>query len=400
MREVPPSAGLPLACRDLAAPSLRSLEQGLADFLGVRRLRLECSGSAALVVALSTLRRQSARRRVVVPAYTCPLVAFAILHCGLVPVPCDLLPGSIQFDPARLAEQCDDDTLAIIPTHLGGRVAELSQADSAARGCGAALIEDAAQSLGARIDGRPVGLAGDAGFFSLAVGKGLTTYEGGVLVAREERLREAFDLTSADIARPSRWMELRRCLELTGYAAFYRPAALGFAYGTLLRHRLRRGRLIAAAGEDFSGEIPLHPMGRWRKAVGAAALGRLPAFLASLESLARKRLEPLSAVRGVSVLADGPHGGGTWPFYMVLLLTERARDAALARLWGAGLGVSRLYIHALQDYPYLAAKLEPRAAPRARDLAARMLTVSNSPWLDDAGFSRITGVLTDAARSA
>ena len=43
--------------------------------------------------------------------------------------------------------------------------------------CGAMVIEDAAQALGASFGGRSVGLHGDIGFFSLAVGKGLTTYE-------------------------------------------------------------------------------------------------------------------------------------------------------------------------------------------------------------------------------
>jgi dTDP-4-amino-4,6-dideoxygalactose transaminase len=83
---------------------------------------------------------------------------------------------------------------------------------------------------------------------------------------------------------------------------------------------------------------------------------------------------------------------------MVLMPTARARDAALKDLWGAGLGVSRLYIHALADYPYLAGLLEQADTPHARDLAARMLTVSNSPWLEGAEFNRI--VLALAAASA
>lgn len=400
MPEVPPTAGLPLAWRDLVAPLAQSLERGLGEFLGVSWLRIECSGTAALVVALSALKRRSARRRVIVPAYTCPLVAFAVLHCELIPVPCDLLPGSFQFDPDRLAALCKADTLAVIPTHLGGRVADLSPVQDAARSCGAAVIEDAAQSLGALYEGKPVGLAGDAGFYSLAVGKGLTIYEGGVLVAREESLRETFERTSAGVAFRNPLLELRRSIELVAYAALYRPRALQFAYGTALRRRLRNGRLLAAAGDEFSGAIPLHHVGLWRKAVGASALKRLPAFLATLESHAQPRLARLAAIRDISVIADCPRGRGTWPLFMVLLPSERARDAALALLWGAGLGVSRLYIHALPGYGNLAGKLEQTDTARARDLAARMLTVSNSPWMEEAEFSRVIRVLADAARSA
>ncbi|MBX9715587.1 MAG: hypothetical protein K2X42_03225, partial [Burkholderiaceae bacterium] len=57
-------------------------------------------------------------------------------------------------------------------------------------------------------------------------------------------------------------------------------------------------------------------------------------------------------------------------------------------LWMSGAGVSRLYIHALPDYPYLKHAVSGDV-PNARDFAARMLTVSNSPWLDDARFEEV-----------
>jgi len=74
------------------------------------------------------------------------------------------------------------------------------------------------------------------------------------------------------------------------------------------------------------------------------------------------------------------------------------RDAALAALWPRGLGVTRLFIHALPDYAYLRPWLPAQHCPHARDLAARMLTISNSPWLDDAGFARIVAELERCLR--
>src|SRR5438132_1456732 len=68
-----------------------------------------------------------------------------------------------------------------------------------ARDRGAAVIEDAAQSLGAMHRGTPVGTIGDVGFYSLAAGKGLTLYEGGVLVARDAGLRRQLRETSERI---------------------------------------------------------------------------------------------------------------------------------------------------------------------------------------------------------
>ena len=396
MREVPPTAGLPLRWRDFLARGPQALEEGLKLFLGAPRLRIECSGTAALVVALTALKRRSARRRVIVPAYTCPLVAMAVLHCGLLPVPCDLRPGDFQFDLGQLERLCDAGTLAVIPTHLGGRIAEIAPVHDIARRHGAAVIEDAAQALGAIRHDAPRGSASEAVFYSLAVGKGLTIYEGGVLVARDEDLQREFDLVSSAVAPRRSGQELRRFLELAGYAALYGPRALRLVYGLPLRRALKRGNPIQAVGDDFSGPIPLHRVGRWRKGIGANALQRLPAFLKALETQARRRLAMLSSSPGISVVGNRDGVRGTWPFFMVLMPSNRACDAALTRLWTAGLGVSRLYIHALADYPYLAGKVETHDAPSARDLAARMLTVSNSPWLEDADFDHVVRVLAAA----
>lgn len=394
--EVPPTAGLPLRWRDFLSGTTESLEHGLATLLDVPAVQLECSGTAALIVILTTLKRASARRSVIIPAYTCPLVALAIAHCNLTPVLCDVSKDRFDLCPRSLERLVTDDTMAIIPTHLGGRIADLSAVIDIARGKGALVIEDAAQALGATWQGRAAGTVGDAGFFSLAVGKGLTLYEGGVLVARDERLRQALKLTSEHIVPYRLFREVQRLAQLAGYWALYRPAALRFSYGMPLRRALRKGDLIGAVGDDFDADIPVHRVGAWRRSIGANALTRLPAFNFMLADQAAARLERLRMIEGLTVIDDPADSRGTWPFLMVLMPTARARDAALSRLWTAGVGVSRLFIHALPDYPYLATQLGTAGVPNARDFAARMLTISNSPWLEASDFDRICSALEAA----
>lgn len=396
--ELPPTAGLPLTLADLR-PGVATLAADIAAQLDVPALQLECSGTACLLIALLTLRElQPQRRQVVVPAYTCPLVAIAVHQAGLELVLCDLRPGHYDMDPTVLRAVCNEHTLAIVPTHLAGRVADVDDALTAARNVGAYVIEDAAQALGATRDGISVGLAGDIGFFSLAAGKGLSTYEGGLLLARDPALREHLMRTSARVVPYRLGWEFRRSVELLGYAALYRPGGLRLAYGRPLRRALRRGDPVAAVGDDFPLQIPLHRVGRWRQSTGAHAAARLPDFLAALATQAQRRKRQLREIDGVELLDDPANAQGTWPFFLLLLRDRQQRDDALAKLWHTGLGVSRLFIHALPDYAYLSGIVPQGDVPNARDFAARSLTLSNSLWVSDDDFAAICDALRESSR--
>ncbi|MGN6740284.1 DegT/DnrJ/EryC1/StrS family aminotransferase [Dyella sp.] len=393
LREIPPTAGLPLQAADLL-PRRDALTATLATQLGAPPLQLECSGTAALLVALHALKARAPNRSVVVaPAYTCPLVAIAVHRMGLTLRLCDTRPGHWDLDPQALTQACREDTLAILPTHLAGLVADLDAPQEVARATGAFVIEDAAQALGAREGGQSVGLRGDIGFFSLAAGKGLSIFEGGLLVTRDSALRDELLAVSAAIVPRAPGWELRRSVELLGLAALYRPSLLRLAYGMPLRRALKRGDPVAAVGDDFASQIPFHRVGRWRRGVGTRAAARLPDFLAANRERAKARLTRLRALPGLTVFDEAPGTTGSWPFLLVLMPTATKADAALAALWTAGLGVSRLFVHALPDYAYLADRVPHDAMPHARDFAQRALTISNSAWLDDAGFEQICAVL-------
>ena len=394
--EIPPTAGLPLRWRDLLNLS-GDLAPALARQFSLPLPALTCSGTAALIIALRVLQqRMPGRTRLIVPAYTCPLVALAAHYCPpLRVVPCDLQPDSIDLDERQLAQLCDESTLAVVVTHLAGRVADVDAAKRIASAVGAAIIEDAAQAMGALGDGRSVGLKGDVGFFSMALGKGLTTAEGGVLFSRDPVLHQALHRhCRQDLPFSLRW-ELQRSAELWGYALLYQPRGLHYVYGNALRKALANGDEVAAVGDDFSVyDIPLHRLGGYRQKVGAAALARLPDHLQQGRARALRRAARLNALPGITVIMDRPGQQGTWPFLMVVMPSADARDAAMARLWTSGLGVTRLFIHTLPGYAEVLPLLQPGGdITRAQAFAARTLSISNSHWLSDALFEQIVDQL-------
>ena len=397
--EASPTAGLALSWRDFVPLSLfsrpeTSLEKKIANFIGVDEAQIECSGTAALLVSLEALKTLSDRKHVVISAYTCPWVALAVIKANLIPVIADSRAGHFDFCETSLKAMVNNKTLAVVHTHLAGRVADVERTIEVARSVGAFVIEDAAQSMGAKLHGKAVGRFGDIGFFSLGVGKGLTIFAGGCVVSENPKIREA--LRRVGIGLPfNRLVEARRVVELMAYYMLYRPVGMGLAFGHHLRRKLKRGNLIQAVGDDCSFTFPLHKVGGWRKSVGAKAASRLPIFIEKTRRLAESRLVRLNQIPGIEVMIDIEGGKGVWPFFIVLMPKENVRDAVLEQLWNKGLGVGRLFIHALKDYDYLAPYFTEAHIPNAQAFAAKTLIITNCIWLSDQDFARICDVLSE-----
>lgn len=411
---MPPTAGLPAKITDFLPPwRLRGAQQKLTEFLAAQfslpPLQLECSGTACLIIALETLKampQNKNRDEVVIPAYNCPLVPMAIARCGLKIRLCDTAPDSFDFDPKALAACVNDKTLALVPAHLGGQAADIAACAPLARRHGAYIIEDAAQAFGAP-KAAGIGRRGDICFFSLAAGKGLTLYEGGLLTAKTAAMRAALAATSRRIVPSRFWFEARRMAEFFAYACFYRPWGLNFVYGAPRRRALKQSAWAKAAGDVFSFDIPLHRVSAWRAACGLRAARRLPQFLRQTEAQAAARLLKLRALaeqcRDASgsaklrLIGAGAADKALWPFFMLLCADKADCARIMRRLWPSPHGVSRLFAGALADYAYLQPLLGKQdPAPNARSFAARMFTVSNSLWLANSRFEKLCHIIKQA----
>jgi perosamine synthetase len=402
---IPPTAGLPVVLKDFLPGRIR-LDNRLSKLLNIPHPIMCSSGTSALIVALKTIAQDNLQRdTVIVTSFSCPLVVMAIAYCGLKVKLCDTAPNSFDFDFQKLAALASQNTLAIISTHLGGQCADVLKATKIAQTVGAYIIEDAAQSLGADLNaaGESVGLGGDIGFFSLSVGKGLTTYSGGVLFAKNNALQKKMAGMAEGLLPASFFLEIKRSVQFFGYFLFYRPFLLPYVYGFAYRKAVRNDDWIRALGERFSINIPMHALGLWRQRRAANAVGRLSEYFLKTTAQAEKRVKILESLTGLSVIKNSNGAKATWPFIMVLLPTSVIRDKALGDLNELGLGVTRLYAYALNNYDYLKPYLatldrQPGLFPVAKDFSERLLTISNSLALKDAQFDEIIKIIKSALK--
>ena len=172
-----------------AGKFVRLFEKALADFCGCDYAVSTSSGTAALHLALLALEIGEGDE-VIVPSLTFIATANAVTYTGARPVFVDSEPETWNIDPNKIEEAITSRTRAIIPVHLYGHPTNMDPVMEIASRHGLAVIEDAAESHGARYKGRMVGSIADAGIFSFYGNKIVTTGEGGMVVTSKAELAD------------------------------------------------------------------------------------------------------------------------------------------------------------------------------------------------------------------
>ena len=174
-----------LAGRYILTGEVDGFESDFAAFLGVKHARGLNSGTDALTIALRACGVTQGAE-VITQANTFHATVAAIRLCGARPVLVDAEERSFSLDARQLAGAITPRTRAVNPVHLYGQPAPMGAILAQVRDGRIAVIEDAAQAVGARIDGRPVGSLGAAACFSFHPSKNLAAAGDGGAVATND----------------------------------------------------------------------------------------------------------------------------------------------------------------------------------------------------------------------
>jgi dTDP-4-amino-4,6-dideoxygalactose transaminase len=148
------------------------------------------SGTDALLIALMVYGVKPGDE-VIVPAYSFFATAGVVTRLGAVPVFVDVEPAGLNLDPALIEPAITPRTVAIMPVHLYGQCAEMDAISAFAARHGLKVIEDAAQAVGAELDGRRAGTLGDLACFSFFPSKNLGAFgDAGAVTTNDRDLYE------------------------------------------------------------------------------------------------------------------------------------------------------------------------------------------------------------------
>jgi dTDP-4-amino-4,6-dideoxygalactose transaminase len=175
-------------------PEIKKLEENIAGYIGKKYSLSFNSGTSALHNLLQSYGITKGDE-VIVPSFTFIATANTVALTCAKPVFAEIEDQSYGLDAQDVLEKITDKTKAIIPVHYGGAPCrDTIELQKIAEDNNLLLIEDAAESLGAKINDEMVGSFGDAAMFSFCQNKVITAGEGGIVVTDEKKIFERLKL--------------------------------------------------------------------------------------------------------------------------------------------------------------------------------------------------------------
>jgi dTDP-4-amino-4,6-dideoxygalactose transaminase len=339
-------------------PQGQAFEQEFAAFAGDKAHCVTVSsGMAALHLAYLHFGI-GVGDEVIVPAQTHVATVHAVEWVGAKPVFADCDGATGNLTAAGIAAAISPRTKAISVVHFNGIPCSMAEIMAVAEPQGLKVIEDCALAVGARYQGRHVGLWGDAGCFSFYPVKHITTGEGGMFITPHQEVAQS-------VAKLRAFGVDRSYGERT-IPGMYDVPTLGLNY--------RMSELQAA--------------------LGRVQLGRVK------EILARRRLHFDALKQGLSRIPDLTILDSQVPeaqnsHYCLSLVLDRAgreqRDAVVARLNAAGIGTSIYYPHPVPRLAYYRGKYGYDASrfPQAVRISDQSIALPVGPHVTEADIEYI-----------
>jgi dTDP-4-amino-4,6-dideoxygalactose transaminase len=170
----------------ILGPEVEALEQEISAYSGVPHSIGVSSGTDAILLALMALG-VGAGDEIVTTPYTFIATCSCIARLGATAVFVDIEPHSYNIDVSKVEAAIGPRTKAIMPVHLFGQMADTERLREIAARRGVPIVEDAAQSLGAELNGVRAGAAGIVGTYSFFPSKNLGAFgDGGMVVANDD----------------------------------------------------------------------------------------------------------------------------------------------------------------------------------------------------------------------
>ncbi len=346
-------------------PFTKRCNAWLEERVGCRQALLTHSCTAAMEMA-AMLFDLAPGDEVIMPSFTFVSTANAAVLRGAVPVFVDIRPDTLNIDERLVEAAITGKTKAIFVVHYAGVACAMDEIMGIAARHGLFVLEDAAQGIAARYDGRPLGSIGHLGAVSFHETKNLISGEGGALLINDERF--------VDRAHILREKGTNRTKFLQGRVDKYTWVDVGSSY---LPSELNAAFLLAQFEQADAIQDTRHRV--W---------DRYHRALAALEhegSLTRPTVP--------QICSPNAH------IYYVIMPTVEARGELLRRTKAAGIGTAFHYVPLHNAPAGLRHARQHGILRHTEELSARLVRLPLWAGLADEAVDRVIGLVEDVARA-
>lgn len=334
-------------------PRVARLEEAWAKACGTKHAIATSNGTTALHIALLANGIGTGDEVITTP-FTFIASVNSILYVGAKPVFVDILPCCFNINPDLIEAAITPNTKAIMAVHLYGYPCDMDRITAIARKHGLAIIEDAAQAIGADCCGQPIGSFG-TGCFSLYATKNVHSGEGGMITTNDDALARKLRMLRAH------GMERRYYHDMLGYN--YRLSDLHAAIGYEQLMRL----------DEFTAQ-------RRANAAYLNAHIKNPKVVTPMTSCASHR--QYSA-------------GHVWHQYTIRV-TGMDRDEAVKQLTAAGVGTGIFYpVPAHRQQHLLEMGFGDVTMPVAEQMAREVISLPVHPMLSEGDLEQIVAAVNN-----
>ncbi len=386
------------------ATEVARFERTFADFIGAKHAIMTPSARYAFYLLLQAMGI-GADDEVVIPGLTYFAIPSIAVTAGVRPVFADTGLTSHVLDPAAFEAAITPRTKAVVPTHLYGTPCDMDAILAIARKHGIRVIEDCAQSTGARYKGQRVGNLGDAAYYTFGLTKNITTLSGAMITTNDDAVaafcREAMD-TSA-------YGDLQKAVKEAATGLAMMVATHPYVYPWTLHPVIRAGNALgkdpihAPFGEPevLYPEIPSSFRKNRPRAVQAAVGMEQVARMEALNG-ARQRngkwLDTHLAARQADLpgLSLPTYPDGAEPIYMSFVVHHPRRDALMSALRKRGVDTTTGYMNDCSDHELFPQFRRP--CPNAATTKGEQIHLPVHPRMDERDLKHMADMLGEACR--
>jgi dTDP-4-amino-4,6-dideoxygalactose transaminase len=346
-----------------SGPRAVEFEQKIREYLAVGHAVAVSSCSEAMFLALKALGIGPGDEVVTSPI-TFASTVHAIVHTGATPVLADIELETFGIDPDDIERRITPRTRALLPVHFGGQACRIHDVMRIANARGLDVVEDAAHSFGASVDGTRLGRFGRATAFSFYATKNLTTAEGGAITTEDDALA----------AR----------LRLLGYHGMSRDSW---------------SRYTDRGSWYYEVEVPGYKcnLSDLHAALGLAQLDKIDTLLDRRRAVAAGLTGALAACDAIELPVERPGNWHTWHLYVIRLRLDAlriGRDEFIKALRAENVGSSVHFIPVYRHPFFRAFQAGASDFPASDDYYARCISLPIFPDMTEADVRDVAEAVT------